>query len=96
MGELLGQLVGGLIPTFLISRLILWALSRWRGGFAKLSLAHLVSGAICWILATVGYANGGPLDWTVGAFLLTPQLAWFCFDVWRGDPLEDDLEDTIT
>jgi hypothetical protein len=94
MPELLVLLVGGLIPTLLISRLILWALRGWAGGFLKLSIAHLVSGAVCWIVATVVYSHGGPLDWTAGLNLLTPQLAWFCFDVWRGDPLEDDLRNT--
>jgi len=66
MLEVLGLLVGGLMLTFLISRLILWALRDRRGGFLKLSLAHLASGAICCILVTVGLAKGGLFDWGVG------------------------------
>ena len=96
MRELLGLLVGGLIATFMISSLILWVLRRWRGGFLKLGLAHLASGAICCLMVTVAFANDGPFGWAVGINMVTPQLIWFCFDVWRGDPLEDDLENTST
>ena len=96
MGELVIPLVGGLLPTFLFSRLILWALSAWAGGFLKLSIAHLVSGAASWIGAAAAYAHGGPLAWAAGINLVAPQLAWFCYDVWRGDPLEDDLESEPT
>lgn len=96
MPELLLPLVGGLFATFLISRSILWALRGWAGGFLKLSIAHLTSGAACWLLAAMAFAQSGSPAWAVGINLLAPQLAWFCYDVWRGDPLEDDLRNTPT
>jgi len=77
------QLIGGLLITFLISRLILLILKKWNGGVTKLAVAHTISFAICLTAYAFGSADGGAPQWTAGGFYLLPQLFWFAIDIVR-------------
>lgn len=76
--------VGALIPTFLLSRIALWLLKRWNGGYARLVAAHVLSLAVATLIGAFGMADGGPLAFGV-AFLsyVGPQLLWMALDGWR-------------
>lgn len=80
---LIGQLIGGLLITLLISRLLLLILKKWNGGLTKFAVVHVVSFAICAVAYAFGSADGGPPNWSAGSFYLLPQLVWFLFDVIR-------------
>jgi formylglycine-generating enzyme required for sulfatase activity len=81
---LLGQLIGALVPTFLVSRLLLWLLRGWNAGLGRLAFAHILSLLICALIAGMGRADGGafaPLE--AGLAYLLPQGVWFVVDVIR-------------
>lgn len=40
------MLLGALVPTFLLSRLLLWITKRWNGGVPRLLLVHIICGAL--------------------------------------------------
>lgn len=80
----MAQLIGALLPTLLISRLILWLGKKMRGGaYPDLIIAHAISLAISFVLAAFGNADGGPLNWMAGFTYLLPQLFWLIFDLVR-------------
>lgn len=81
MKPLLLTMVGGLLPTFLISRLTLRLFSANPGG---LCLAHGLSWLVCGALAGWGMANGGPYRWDASLAYLVPQMFWLAFDIQRG------------
>jgi hypothetical protein len=63
MAYLLGMLIGGLVPTFLFSRLMLFILKRWKGGARRLVVAHCVSLLICVVLGGFGFSRHGEFAW---------------------------------
>lgn len=80
----MAQLIGALLPTLLISRLILWLGKRMRGGaYPDLIIAHAISLAICFVISAFGAADGGPPKWMAGFAYLLPQLFWLIFDLVR-------------
>jgi len=81
MGDL-AMLVGALVPTFLISRLLLWLTKRWSG-IGRLAFAHLVSGALSCVLSALGHADGSSMNWTFSYIYLAAQLIWFVVDIFR-------------
>ena len=81
MGDV-AELLGALVPTFLISRLFLWLTKRWSG-IGRLVVVHLVSGAVACTLSALGHADGGALNWTYSYVYLGAQLVWFVVDVFR-------------
>lgn len=84
MPQLLGQILGALIATFLVSRLTLWLLRKWDGGLARIALAHGTALAFCWVAYAFGSADGGPLNWSGGAIYTLPQIFWLVVDMLRG------------
>lgn len=79
---LLGMAVGALVPTFLVSRLFLWAAKRWKGTGAVI-IANALSGAVCCIISALGHADGGPLNWSYSWVYLLAQVVWLAIDLWR-------------
>lgn len=77
-------LLVALVPTFLISRLILWFLRSWSAGVLRLAVAHSVSLIILAIIGGFGMADGGAFAGTraLGMYVL-PQALWFVFDLVR-------------
>jgi hypothetical protein len=76
------ELLGALVPTFLISRLFLWPHRKWREGVLRVFVANIASLAVCFVLAGFGYADGGPFAWqrALAGYLL-PQIVWLIFDL---------------
>jgi hypothetical protein len=77
-----GQMIGALIPTLLISRLLLKILKKWDAGINKLIFVHCLSLLACAFLAGIGMADGGAFVPIQGALTYAlPQFVWFLFDV---------------
>jgi hypothetical protein len=80
----IGFFIGALAATLLLSRIILWLLKRWHGGYLRLVAAHTASLAAATLVGAVGMADGGPLAFgpAFRAYVL-PQLVWLVIDAWR-------------
>jgi len=79
------KMVGGLVPTYLLSRLFFRLFRTKRSDGLELSLAHIASWVVCAALAGWGAADGGPYKWDAGIIYILPQMAWFIVDVYRAD-----------
>ncbi|MCZ4280738.1 hypothetical protein O4H49_08110 [Kiloniella laminariae] len=81
---LITEMLGGLVPTYLLSRLALYLLKKWEGGIGRLAAGHVASLALCTVIAGFGMADGGSFAWegALSTYFL-PQVFWFGFDVWR-------------
>ena len=53
------MIIGGLIPTFLLSRLFLWLVKTWNGGIQKLFVVHGVSLGAATLIGGMGMADSG-------------------------------------
>ena len=72
----LANLVGAMIPTYYVSRLLLWLLKGRVRTAARIPLAHFVSwGAISVTVFWLEWFSVG-----AGAIYLGPQLLWFILD----------------
>ena len=69
-------LIGGLVPTFLISRLAIWSLKLWIPGAACLIVANVVSAAVCGAIA-YGASRMSPLIYAEA------QVIWLFLDLIR-------------
>jgi hypothetical protein len=80
-----GSFIGSLLPTFLLSRLTLFLLKRWRGGYPRLISAHIGALTLCGLIG--GWGLAGPAESFVFGKAVTlyalPQLIWFFADCWR-------------
>lgn len=77
------EILGALVPTFLISRLVLWTMKRWNGGALRLVVGNLFSALICGALGGLGYADGGPFSWDAFAGYAAIQIVWLTVDIGR-------------
>ena len=78
-------MVGGLLPTFLVSRLWLWITRSWKDGrYTRLFVCHAGSLTVAGLIAGMGLADGGAFAGVaaIGLYFL-PQLVWLLVDVWR-------------
>lgn len=80
----LGAVVGGLIPTLLISRLGLWLTRQWNGGAQRLLAVHGVSLLLVSFVAGIGMADGGAFAGlnALSVYAL-PQAVWLVVDLIR-------------
>jgi hypothetical protein len=77
-------LVGALVPTLLLSRLLLWITRTWDGGVSRLLLVHGVSLLICVLLGGLGLADGGAFaPGLATAQYALPQILWLAVDLVR-------------
>ena len=76
--------LGGLLPTFLISRLLLWFMKTWDGGTRRLVCAHGFSFLFVILIGGLGMANGGNFAGLEAAISFSiPQAFWFGVDFLR-------------
>jgi hypothetical protein len=61
---MVGGFIGAFIPTFLLSRLLLWLLKKWDGGTRKIILVHAVSLTACILFAIWDTFYIGGLRWS--------------------------------
>lgn len=80
----IGQLIGGLIATFILSRLALWTMKSWNGGIQKILLGNGIALLIATLLGGMGMTDGGAFA-APQAFMayVLPQAIWTGFDLWR-------------
>jgi hypothetical protein len=76
--------VGALIPTAIVSRIILVVMKGWNGGTRRLVLANVVSLLICGLLGGMGMADGGAFAGGQALIQYAPaQAFWFLADIYR-------------
>jgi len=77
----LAEIIGALLPTFLISRFTLWLMRSWDGGAQRLIVAHSGALLISTLIGGMGMADGGAFA-PVPAFLIyaPAQAIWFFAD----------------
>ncbi|MEZ2329968.1 hypothetical protein AB6802_09605 [Mesorhizobium sp. RCC_202] len=78
------MLLGALVPTFLLSRLLLWITKRRNGGVARLLLVHVICAALAVVAAAYGYSHTGAPDWSHSPVYVVAQLVWLIVDFVRG------------
>lgn len=77
-------MIGGLIPTFLVSRLLLWLMRSWDGGISRLVVAHIFSWLVAAFIGGLGMADGGAFaGFRAATLYAVPQGVWFLFDFVR-------------
>ena len=77
-------MIGALVPTFLISRFVLWTFRTWRRGWDRLVAAHVTSWLFMSFIGGAGMADGGAFAGLQAASLYAvPQLVWFIVDMIR-------------
>lgn len=77
------MVLGALVPSGIVSRLLLLLTKRWRRSIRLLIAVHVVSGALSCLISALGHADGGPLDWSYSGIYLAAQAVWFVVDVVR-------------
>mgnify|MGYP003678495563 CR=1 FL=1 len=75
----LGQIVGAVIITFLLSRLILLMMRSWDGGYWRLVLVHLFTWVTSALIAGIGMADGGPFMGAYAAMIYGPAVLFWLF-----------------
>jgi hypothetical protein len=73
-----------IVPTFVVSRVLLWITTQWFNSFVRLVAVHVASLAVC--VASGAFAfEGINSSSPIGAFALfgPGQLAWFLIDLFR-------------
>ncbi len=80
----IGFLIGALLPTFLLSRLFLYILKKWDGGWQKIVFANAMSLLVATLIGGMGMADGGAFA-TVKAFssYILPQCVWLTYDFYK-------------
>ena len=77
----IGQFAGALIPTFSVSRLLLWIMRGWSGGDARPLVAHGGTLLITGFLAGMGMADGGAFAGMQAVLLYAPAcILWWVVD----------------
>ncbi|WP_181182220.1 hypothetical protein [Mesorhizobium sp. B3-1-3] len=77
------MLLGALVPTFLLSRLLLWITKRWNSGVPRLLLVHIICGALAVVASANGYSEAGTPDWSRSPLYIVAQLIWLIVDFVR-------------
>ena len=81
MTPLLADVLISLLPTFVLSRLLLWLMMRWSGSVVRLVIVHAVSLMLCIAVVsrlTVTCLPIGPV--AALAMFLPGQMAWLLVD----------------
>ena len=83
MFYLLGAVTGAVIETYLASRLMLWLMRGWNGGYARLLIGNFAALSLTWILAGFGFSHGHGWNPNAGMMYLLPQMIWLVIDSMR-------------
>jgi len=85
MTALLADFVITLLPTLVLSRLLLWLTKIWSASMVRLLLVvHFASRALCLLAVRWVAAGSVPYGWTGALALIVPgQLAWLLVDALR-------------
>jgi hypothetical protein len=76
--------VVGILPAWVVSRLVLWALRAWQGGPTRLIVGHAVSWVLCSLAAAPLFeVSDQPYGLRAAVVLAFPQLCVLLFDAVR-------------
>ncbi len=81
MPAIVVKMIGGLAPTFLLSRIFVWLFRARRP--VTFVLVHIVSWLVAAAIAGWGASDGGPYRWDAGFTYIVPQLFWLLVDLYR-------------
>lgn len=73
------EIIGALIPTILLSRLMLWLMRSWDGGYLRILLAHLFSLLVATSIMTM--TTGSSLE--AFSTYAPAQAVWLLVDLLR-------------
>jgi hypothetical protein len=84
MQAFVSDFIISIVPTLVVSRVLLWITKGWTNSFVRLVVVHAASLVLCVGLGTWVFA-GSPTSAFLGAFaLFAPgQLAWLLVDLFR-------------
>ena len=84
MADLIADFLVSIVPTYIVSRLLLWISNRWLNALPPLVLVHLLSLALCATVGTIVMAGDRlqPLEASLAIFV-PGQLAWVLIDMFR-------------
>lgn len=71
------------VQTLVLSRIALWLMRRWDGGWPRLLAAHLASFALSWAWFSFG-SSDGKVYLAAGIVYVVPQSMWLLVDYLRG------------
>ena len=84
MQAFVSDFIISILPTFVVSRVLLWITAQWSNSLMRLAAVHATSLAVCVAAGAFAFQgiNSSP---PVGAIaLFAPgQLAWFLIDLFR-------------
>jgi hypothetical protein len=86
----MGQILGALVITFLISRGGLWLTRQWAG-YAQIVGVHVLCAVFAVVASAFGHADGGPLDWSYSWGYLGAQAIWLVVDLFAHRGRADSL-----
>jgi hypothetical protein len=73
-----------IVPTFLVSRLLLWVTKRWSDSALRLIAVHCVALGLCVLVGSWVLVGDGAGPVIAALVLFAPgQLAWFLIDIFR-------------
>lgn len=76
--------IGSLIPTLLVSRLLLVILKKWDGGITRIFFVHVITLIVASLVSGMGMADGGAFAPISGAISYFPSVMfWFMVDTIR-------------
>lgn len=76
--------VGSLLSTLCVSRIFLWALRFWDGGWTRLAVANLAAWMTASVVARLAIlSNRESLAWDFAVASLGAQVLWFALDAVR-------------
>jgi hypothetical protein len=82
MGDVF-QMIGGLIPTYLLGSLFVWLLKRFISGASLAILANSLALGACFFLAALGIGGVNNPKWDAGFLYVLPQIVWLVRDLTR-------------
>jgi hypothetical protein len=84
MTAFLTDFVMSIVPTFLVSRLLLWITKRWSDSAVKLIVVHCAALGLCVLVGSWVLVGTGSEPVIAALALFAPgQLAWFLIDTFR-------------
>jgi hypothetical protein len=81
-----GALTGAFIASFLLSRLAMWLLRSWDGGYAKALAANGAALGLAWLVAGFGFSDGHGWNAAAGLNYLPASIFWLVVDLVRQRP----------
>jgi hypothetical protein len=84
MADFVADFLVSIVPTYVVSRLLLWCSNRWLDALPRLVSVHALSLALCTAAGIIAMAGGRLEPLTASLALFAPgQFAWLLIDMFR-------------